>query len=192
MKRFNDPLEHEKISKTLLKHFDDNPVSDETKDKLSEANKRRYEDPEERKRTSEAGLEYYRNNPISDELRESRRVALLEYHRNNNVSDETRKEQSKAQLKRFDDPLKRDEVRKRTLKAYEDDPTIIDRISESVSRHYDEMDDPGQEIIKHHYIYDFNDLTQYTIPVTRSEHTKIHWNLKRAGLEVPCINIMKD
>ena len=48
----------------------------------------------------------------------------------------------------------------------------------------------GNDIVKHHYLYDFNDLTKYTIEVTRSEHQKIHRALQTAGLEVPCINIM--
>jgi len=175
---------------------------------ISCSNKKRYEDPKEREKQSKAGLEYYKNNPMSDGLKERRYKALLEYHKNNYVSEETKEKQSKAQRKRFEDPkernkasegtkkhfedpLEREKARERSLKAYEDDPMIIKRIAESVKRHYDKMDDPGQEIIKHHYIYDFNDLTKYTIQVTRSEHTSIHWNLKRAGLEVPCINIMK-
>jgi hypothetical protein len=52
------------------------------------------------------------------------------------------------------------------------------------------MDDPKLEMCIHHYIYDFNDLNKYTIEVTRSEHSTIHNNLRRIGLEVPHINIM--
>ena len=47
-------------------------------------------------------------------------------------------------------------------------------------------------IVNHHYIYDFNDLSKYTIPVTTSEHVTIHNNLRRVRLEVPCINILKS
>lgn len=191
-KRFSNPLEHEKISIGLLRYFEDNPVSDETKEKLSKINKSRYEDPKEREKTSEAGLKYYENNPISDEIKKQRGKALSEYRKDNPISDETRKKQSEAQQRRFKDPVEREKTRERTMKAYKDDPTIIEQITESVKQHYNRMDDPGQEICMHHYIYDFGDLNKYTIPVTRSEHTSIHWNLKRAGLEVPCINIMKD
>ena len=63
---------------------------------------------------------------------------------------------------------------------------------EATQLKYDDMDNPGEQMIKHHYIYDFNDLDKYTIEVTRSEHATIHHNIRRAGLEVPCINIMKD
>lgn len=72
------------------------------------------------------------------------------------------------------------------------DQSERDKQSERTQKRYDEMDDPGQEICMHHYVYDFNDLDKYRIPVTRSEHSIIHADLRRAGLEVPCINIMKE
>ena len=50
----------------------------------------------------------------------------------------------------------------------------------------------SKAIVNHHYIYDFNDLSKYTIPVTTSEHVTIHNNLRRVRLEVPCINILKS
>ena len=67
-----------------------------------------------------------------------------------------------------------------------------DKIRQSELKQYAEMDDPGEQICMHHYIYDFNDLDKYRIPVTRREHMIIHHNLRKAGLEVPCINIMKE
>lgn len=36
----------------------------------------------------------------------------------------------------------------------------------------------GNDIVKHHYIYDHNDLSKYTIKMTRSKHIYIH-NLMR-------------
>ena len=118
--------------------------------------------------------------------------------------------QSKATNKRYENPEERKKIGDGVKKAHRDDPTLSQRLSEGHKKSYRddptlsqrqtesmkntcaEMADPGQEICMHHYIYDFNDLEKYTIPVTRSEHTTIHHNLRRAGLEVPCINILKD
>ena len=67
-----------------------------------------------------------------------------------------------------------------------------EKISTTKLKQYSKMDDPGQEIVTHHYIYDFNDWNKYTIKITRSEHLTIHNNLRHIGLEIPCINIMMD
>ena len=89
--------------------------------------------------------------------------------------------------------LEQNRIRK--LKWHRDNQDKIKMVGKKISialkKHYAEMDDPVQEIIIHHYIYDFNDWDKYTIPVTRSEHHKIHDNLRRAGLEILHINIMK-
>ena len=94
-----------------------------------------------------------------------------------------------------DNPEAREAVSDSLIKYYNDNP-VSDKtkvkLSEAIKKHYDEMEDPGQQIVNHHYIYDFNDLDKYTIPVTRSEHTTIHNNLRCIGLEVPHINIMKE
>ena len=103
-------------------------------------------------------------------------------------SDDTRKKMSESQKgHKHSDVTKAKMSRNNGMK----DPEIAEKISESKKKYYSEMDDPGQEMCNHHYIYDFNDLTKYTIPVTRSEHMSIHNNLRQAGLKVPCINIMK-
>lgn len=103
-------------------------------------------------------------------------------------------ESHKGLLSGDKNPAKRPEVSKKISNKVTErykDTEERKKQSERTQKRYDEMDDPGQEICMHHYVYDFNDLTKYTIPVTRSEHTVIHANLRRAGLEVPCINIMK-
>jgi hypothetical protein len=47
----------------------------------------------------------------------------------------------------------------------------------------------GDDIIKHHYIYDESDLSLYTIEMTRAKHTEIHHAMRREGIIVPHINI---
>lgn len=118
--------------------------------------------------------------------------------------------QSCSKIKLYKDPLEHKKLSDGHKKSYQDnpiiaqqiseslkethinDPTIAQQMSESQSRRWDAMDDPSQEMVTHHYIYDFNDLTKYTIEVTRSEHTTIHNNLRFAKLEIPHINIMKE
>jgi hypothetical protein len=46
----------------------------------------------------------------------------------------------------------------------------------------------GNDICKHHYIYDHNDLSKYTIKMTRKEHTILHNNVRALGIKVPHIN----
>lgn len=46
----------------------------------------------------------------------------------------------------------------------------------------------GNDMVKHHYIYDHSDLSKYTMKVTRSKHAKIHAWMRKAGIVVPHIN----
>lgn len=82
IKRYEDPLEHKKSSESALKRHKNNPMSDETKEKMSITQTKRYEDPIERKKNSEGHKKLYED-PLE------------------------RKKQSIAQLKRYakiDDP----------------------------------------------------------------------------------------
>ena len=47
----------------------------------------------------------------------------------------------------------------------------------------------SKALIKHHYIYDHNDLTKYTMLITRKQHGRIHANMKKMGIKVPHINL---
>ncbi len=59
--------------------------------------------------------------------------------------------------------------------------------SDAVKVAYDAMIG-GNDILKHHHIYDHDDLSKYTIEMTRSQHMGIHQNMKFLGLKVPHIN----
>lgn len=50
----------------------------------------------------------------------------------------------------------------------------------------------GNDIIDHHWLYDHADLSKYTMPMTRSEHTKMHNYMRSDGYEVPHINSETD
>lgn len=148
-------------------------ISDETKEKMSHAR-----------------LEYLKENPITDETKKKMSDSAVKRCEENPVTDEMKEKNRNAQIERYKNPLAREKTSKANIKRFED-PVEREKLSIAQLKRYSEMDDPGQEIVTHHYIYDFNDLTKYTIMITRSEHTTIHNNLRWAKLEVPCINILK-
>ena len=45
----------------------------------------------------------------------------------------------------------------------------------------------GNDIVKHHYIYDESDLSKYTMKITRSIHTKLHRLFRKNNIEIPHI-----
>lgn len=50
----------------------------------------------------------------------------------------------------------------------------------------------GHDIVNHHWLYDDADLSKYTIPMTRSEHTAMHRRMREDGYEVQHINSDTD
>lgn len=50
----------------------------------------------------------------------------------------------------------------------------------------------GDDIVWHHWLYDDADLSKYTMPMTRSEHSTMHNYMKAAGYRVPHINSETD
>lgn len=50
----------------------------------------------------------------------------------------------------------------------------------------------SDDTVNHHYIYDHNDLTKYTMKMKRAAHTKLHWLMRKAEIEIPHINIKSD
>ena len=47
----------------------------------------------------------------------------------------------------------------------------------------------GNDLIKHHYIYDHSNLSKYTMLVTRSYHNTIHKWLRKSNIKIPHINM---
>lgn len=125
------------------------------------ANLKRFEDPNELKKHSEAILKSYHDDPS------------LAQHR------------SEVMIKRFSDPDEHRKMSEALLKAHRDDPSIAERISESTLKRYAEMDDPGLEIVWHHYLYDHADLSKHTMLMTRAEHTRMHNYMREDGYKVP-------
>ena len=130
------------------------------------------------------------NNPgknPSKKTREKLSISIKEY-----FEDPLNHEKaSEGHIRQWENPLIRKKTEEAQKKRWED-PLEREKQTERTKKYFGSLDDPGEQIVWHHYIYDFNDLTKYVIPVTRSEHLTIHNNLRHTGLEVPCINIMVD
>lgn len=102
---------NEKISKSLKQHYIDNPVSDETRQKLSESAKGKIISEEQRQKISESckvalskpeakqkmsKAHKGKPHPVSDETRQKIAETLKQHYIDNPVSDETRQKLSKA------------------------------------------------------------------------------------------------
>ena len=99
---------------------------------------------------------------------------------------------SEGQKKRYEDPKEREKI-SNTLNGHqvseETRASISDGIknSEAAKVATDAMRG-GDDIVRHHFIYDHDDLSKYTIEMTRSQHQSLHRNMQLLGLEVPHIN----
>ena len=106
------------------------------------------------------------------EEREARRLESNDQWDDQNAKDE----QSKRKIEYYSDPTNRDAQSNRITN------------SESAKAEH-ERQQGGNDIVKHHYIYDHSDLSKYTMKITRAKHTQIHHWMRKAGIEVPHINI---
>ncbi len=87
-------------------------------------------------------------------------------------------------IRRYNNPDERMKTGIATRKAIIDDPTILERRGEGISKaHKDnpklwyaahEASRGGTDIVTHHIAYDFNNLGALTIKITRSHHGSIH------------------
>lgn len=64
------------------------------------------------------------------------------------------------------------------------------RESESVKAQNQRMSG-GNDIVKHHYIYDHADLSKYTMEITRTKHSRLHALMLKSGITVPHINTVE-
>ena len=125
-------------------------------------------------------------------LSSEHKIAISEGNTGHEVSQESRDKNrdSNTGLKRTPETCENISVAKK--KFYSEHPESIEQIRDTVQAFYDDMDDPGQQIVKHHYIYDESDLTKYTTKITRSKHALIHMVMRKEGIVVPHINIKDE
>lgn len=125
---------------------------------------------------------------------------------------------SKRRKEQCSDIEYRKVMSKTKIQFYKDNPEVLDRISKnrieywSVQDNRNEQSDRmknsdaskiankittenqrgGLDIINHHWLYDDADLSKYTMPMTRSEHTAMHNRMRADRYEVPHINSKTD
>jgi len=110
---------------------------------------------------------------------------------------------SESHKKRYEDPEERRKTGEAGKIARDKDPDIVRRQMISIKKthndhpelwkteamkHSSDKQRGGNDIVRHHYIYDHNDLSKYTTKMTRSKHTKIHRAMQKIGIQIPHIN----
>ena len=128
--------------------------------------------------------------------------------------------QSCSEKKRYEDPKEHERHSAIMKKLYKENPAMGKMLSESQKKSF--IDDPartfrmsnamkkmwaenpeswndrnekqkgGNDIVMHHWLYDDADLSKYTMPMTRSEHTAMHHRMVADGYEVQHINSDTD
>ena len=176
--RYKDPTEREKQRQAQIKHHEEHP---ETVIKMTKSANKRWEDPKEHEKARDVANKHWED-PLE---REKTRQGMIKLYEN----PEEREKQRQAQIKRYEDPKERKKISDGGKKSYKDDPMRAEKHRDLMKIHYAEVDDPGQDIVRHHYIYDHNDLSLYTMKMTRGQHTRLHHTLRRAKIEIPHINI---
>lgn len=63
------------------------------------------------------------------------------------------------------------------------------RLNSDAAQELYDMMRGGNDICKHHYIYDHADLSLNTIQMARSDHAKLHALLKKLGYIIPHVNV---
>ena len=161
----NTPEYLEKVSVNTIRQFED----PDARKRMSDLKKAYYADnPEVAKKMSETTIEYFSYQITRDKHSD----IMKAYYAEHPISEGERLKRSVNMIKRYEDPSERE-------KSYA-----------ATKKHYAEMDDPGDEVCLHHYIYDHSDLSKYTMEITRSRHSKLHLNMWKSGIESPHINIV--
>lgn len=93
-------------------------------------------------------------------------------------------------IKQFSNPATREAARLKTIEYNKTHPEIITN-SEAAKANADNMRG-GHDIVEHHWLYDDADLSKYTMPMTRSEHSSMHNRMRADGYNVPHINSETD
>lgn len=145
--------------------------SPESSIKMSKSASKRWLDQDNRNIQSKKMIEYYRY-PKNRDAASERTARYFE-------DQDARDLASKRMIEKWLDPEYRDSQSKRIINS--DEYKLIHEINIENMK-------GGNDILKHHHIYDHNDLSKYTIEITRSEHGRLHRNMKFLGIKVPHIN----
>lgn len=134
---------------------------------------------------------FFKENP--DKLKEMSKRAK-QYHIDH---PEVAEYHSRVMIENYKDTEYRKRASEVRIEYLKDHPEFSVRMSEIVKNspaHHDASQAKvgGYDIVMHHWLYDDADLSKYTMPMTRSEHTAMHWRMRADGYEVARINSRTD
>lgn len=157
----------------------------------SDQMKKTCNDPEWQKRQSGALKRYYIENP---EVRDIIAKTLIQWNKGHPEAGEAHSEWMKQHF--IDNPeigkdhsdfmidwFSKPENRKKMSEA---------RLNSNAAQELYDMMRGGNDIVKHHFIYDHSNPKNHTIEITRSQHSAHHQWMIRAGLEVTHINVTEE
>lgn len=96
----------------------------------------------------------------------------------------------------WSDPIARDTQSKRGLQYFIDNPEAgeaqSNRLKNSdAAKESQEKQRGGDDIVKHHFIYDHDNPDKHVVKIARSQHAAHHHWMRRSGIKVPHLNINK-
>jgi hypothetical protein len=149
-----------------------------------------YENPDNIKAAAKRTTEYFLMHP---EAGEAASLRWSEYW----SDPEHRKDDSERQIAYLKEHPEKVDIFITRMKKYWSDQGNCDLQSDRISNSGAmkiaiEKMVGGNDIIKHHFIYDHNNPDQHTVEITRSQHTSHHNWMRRNGLKVPHINVTED
>lgn len=166
------------------KYFKDTPNAASNH---SKAMLKYYEDPKHREAAAKRSANYFKNHPEA-------RIALSEnvkqQHKDN---PELRKKHSEFMTRRFKDNPEIGKAHSIWMKKWFSDPEVRKKMSDirlnsdAAEAVYEEMRG-GNDINKHHFIYDHAHPENHVVEITRTEHSAHHRWMDRNGIEVPHLN----
>jgi len=106
-------------------------------------------------------------------------------------------EHSTAMVKYWSDQDNRDTQSMRGIQFRINNPKANDEHSRKLkdseaAKLSQERQRGGNDMVKHHFIYDHDHPENHTIEITRSQHAAHHHWMKRAGLEVSHLNVTEE
>ena len=143
------------------------------------------------------------------DVRDEQSKRLLNYYKKH---PEVLDEMSRKGIERCDSPEFRNRMSKMMKKYIEDHPEVTEvfiirmkefreshpnaqsewiKNSNAVKALYEKMRG-GNDIIRHHHIYDHDNPKNHIVEITRSQHMSHHLWMRRNGLEVLHINITEE
>lgn len=147
--------------------------------------------PEALTANSKRQIKYHKDNP---EARKAHSKRMIQYYIDNPEAVENARLSS---IEQWADQSIRNAQSERLIQYRIDNPDVGREQSEQMknseaAKASQEKQRGGNDIVKHHFIYDHNNPNQHTVDIMRSQHMSHHLWMRRNGLKVPHFNVTKE